>query len=110
MFAPPTLAARCCSCKARRSAFVNFGFLGGTTKFGGGAFLVEVLELDVSTELGTSDGILDVSPSLGATVDMLALDKRLLDDTVGRAGWQFVLVMLLLLYVGSNLRRPSVTC
>jgi len=32
------LAARCCSCKARRSALVNFGFLGGITKPSGIAF------------------------------------------------------------------------
>lgn len=35
---PSALAARCCSCKARRSALVNLGFLGGTTKPAGGPF------------------------------------------------------------------------
>ena len=32
------LAARCCSCKARRSALLSLGFLGGITSPGGGPF------------------------------------------------------------------------
>jgi hypothetical protein len=35
---PPLLAALCCSCNARLSALLSFGFFGGITKPDGGAF------------------------------------------------------------------------